>query len=220
VGMRLLAGREFDERDLAAGQKVAVVNEAMANRYFPNHPAVGGLIGFPNPEFEIIGVVADARVNAVRQSANPMVYFPLPSKTIPRDLVIRTASDPAQMTNEIRRTMQRLDSNLVIERVITMSDQVNSTLNTDRLIASLSSTFGLIALGLASFGLYGLMSYTVARRNAELGVRIALGAARGEVLRMILKESLILVSSGIVAGLAMVFLVRHMLSAIVFGIDV
>jgi predicted permease len=220
VGMRLVAGREFDGRDLASGQKVAVVNESMASRYFANHSAVGGLIGFPNPDFEIIGVVADARVNAVRQSANPMVYFPLPSNTIPRDLVIRTSSDPAQMTDEIRRTLQRLDPNLVIERVITMSDQITSTLNTDRLIASLSSTFGVIALGLASFGLYGLMTYTVTRRNAELGVRIALGAARGAVLRMILKESLILVAGGIVAGLAMVFLVRHLLSAIVFGIDV
>jgi predicted permease len=218
VGMHLVAGRDFEERDLASQHKVAVVNEAMANRYFPDHSAIGGLLGFPNPDTEIVGVIADARVNAVRQQANPMVYFPLPSAVIRRALTVRTAVDPARLTDELRNTLRRVDSNLVIEQIVTMPDQVKSTLNTDQLIASLTSTFGIIALGLACFGLYGVMSYAVARRNSELGVRMALGAARPEVLWIILKESLVLVCCGIALGFAMVYLLRGMLSAILFGI--
>lgn len=218
--MRLVGGREFDEWDLASRRKVAVVNEAMANRYFPNRTAIGGLFGFPNPEIEIVGIIADARVNAVRQPANPMVYLPIESYVIPRSLEVRTALDPAPIADELRNALPEVDSNLVIERITTMSDQVKGTLNTEQLIASLTSTFGVLAVGLACFGLYGVISYAVARRKPELGVRIALGASRSEVLWMILKESLVLVSGGIALGLVLVFLLRRVLSAILFGIGV
>ncbi len=218
VGMRMVQGREFDDRDLGSKRKVAIVNQAMANRYFSNRTAIGGLFGFPNPEIEIVGVVADARVNAVRQPANPMVYLPIESFSIPRDLEVRTGLDPAPVAGELRNALREVDSNLVIEGITIMSDRVKGTLNSEHLIASLTSIFGILALGLACFGLYGVISYAVSRRKPELGVRFALGAARSEVLWMILKESLVLVFSGIVLGLLLVFLLRGVLSAILFGI--
>jgi predicted permease len=217
VGMHLVAGRDFDGRENAAS-KVAIVNEAMTRRYFPNKPAIGQRFGSPNADTEIIGVVQDARVNAVRDEPVAMAYYPIEPPAVPASLEVRTTADPHLIETELRKALLEGDQNLPIDRITALSDQVNSNMNPDRLIAGLTSAFGALALGLACFGLYGVMSYAVARRRPELGVRMALGASRTSVLWMILRESLLLVCGGLAFGLALVFLARRLLSALLFGI--
>jgi ABC-type antimicrobial peptide transport system permease subunit len=132
---------------------------------------------------------------------------------------VRTAGDPQWILAEVTKTIARVEPNLPVERVTTLDEQVSGNLNQERLVAQLASGFGALALGLACFGLYGVMSYAVARRTSELGIRIALGAPRSHVLWMVFRESLGLVLAGLALGLPLVLAVSRLISGMLFGIS-
>jgi predicted permease len=206
VGMTLLEGRAIDDRDREGSAPVVVVNQQFAERYFKGRRALGGHIRFGDlsaPSAEIVGVVANAKYNEMREEAPEAAFVPVYQRPeFVESLDIRAAGDPAALTSEVRRVLGEVDRNLPIREVTTLQAQVDRRLSPERLVATLTSFFGLFALLLASIGLFGVMSYAVSRRTSEIGIRMALGAESGSVLWMVLRESLWLVVIGAVAGLA------------------
>jgi predicted permease len=219
VGMPLLAGRELDVRDGEKAPKVAVINEAMARRYFANRNPLGERFGYAKPNVEIVGVVRDARVTSVRDAAVPMAYYAMQQwKNYSNNIDVRAVGDPRWIAGEVRKAVHETDPNLPINRVATMTEQISDSVNMERLVAYLTSAFGILALALASVGLYGVMSYAVSRRTAELGIRMALGAHPSQVLWMVLRESLGLVVLGVGLGLPLVFAASRFLKGMLFGV--
>src|SRR6266513_1074052 len=217
VGMQLLEGREFSARDTHKSPMVAIVNQAMVHRYFAGRSAVGQRFGSGTPDREIIGVVRDARVTSVQQAPVPMAYYFLPQMMAPAEAIeVKTAADPRWSVAEVGRAAVEVDPNLPIRSVTTLSDQVDDNLNQERLVAFLTVVFGALALGLACCGLYGVMSYVVARRTSELGIRMALGASPRQVLWSVLLESLGLVGLGLALGLLSVLAASKLLSGMLF----
>ncbi len=220
VGMRLLEGRDFNRQDTQGSPLVAIVNEAMVRRYFQGRGAIGQRFGYDEPDVEIVGVVQDARVNSVQEAAVPMAFYPLQQRPVfAGTLDVRTAGDPQWIVAEVTKTVAAVDPNLPVERVTTIEEQVSGDLNQERLVAQLTSTFGLLALGLACFGLYGVMSYAVARRTSELGLRMALGAPRSHVLWMVFRESLWLVLAGLALGLPLVLAASRLIAGMLFQVS-
>ncbi len=218
VGMRLLAGREFTNDDNGK-QRVAVVNESLARRYFRGD-AVGNHLGFDAPDRLIVGVVADARVNDLHEQASPMLWYPVAettSMTMP-GLDVRIRGDAARVSADIRAALEGLDSRIRVRSVITLPEQIRTTLAREVMLAGISLVFGVVALLLAAVGLYGVMSYRVARRTSEIGVRIALGASSRAVLWSTMRQSLTMVVAGLVLGAAGAVYGGRTVSGLLFGI--
>jgi predicted permease len=219
VGMQLFEGRDFSDRDAEKAPIVAIINEAMVRRYFAGRSAIGQHFGSGTYDREIIGVVRNARVSSVQEAPVPMAYYFLPQMMAPAEAMeVRTAADPRWSIEEVRKVVSDVDPNLPIISVTTLSDQVNENVTQERLVAFLTFVFGGLALGLACFGLYGVMSYAVARRTPELGIRMALGASRQQVLWNILLESFGLVGLGLAVGLPSVVAASKLLSGLLFGL--
>jgi predicted permease len=220
TGMRLVAGRQFDSRDREDTAKVAIVNRAMAERYFRNGAAVGRRFGYGRLDTEVVGVVENARVNRVQEPARPMAFFPMAQEITPaRTLDVRAVGDPRSIAAEVRRAVVEVDKGLPIGSVTLLSDQVAAGLRQERLIAGLTSIFGILALGLASVGLFGVMSYAVSRRTTEFGIRMALGAQQSRVLRSVFRESVTVVAYGLVAGIPVTLIVSSFLSSLLFDVS-
>jgi len=219
VGMPVVAGRELDAPDTERAPKVAVINEAMARRYFANRSPLAERFGYATPNVEIVGVVRDARVTNVRDAAVPMAYYAMQQWTnYSNNIDVRAVGDPRWIVGEVRKAVHEADPNLPLNRVATMTEQISDSVNMERLVAYLTSAFGILALALASVGLYGVMSYAVSRRTAELGIRMALGAHPSQVLWMVLRESLVLVGLGVALGLPLVFAASRFLKGMLFGL--
>jgi hypothetical protein len=222
VGMPLLAGRALTEWDLARTPNVAVVNKTLAARYFADwRQAVGHRIGLATPDIEIVGIVDDARgLGNVKAAAGPSVFVPLSQRpVIPRALEVRTSVDPASTIAAVRRAVGTAAPSLPIESVETVEARMRRSLGQERLVVLLTSGFGALALGLAGFGLFGVLSYAVARRTPEFGLRMALGATRSHILRSVVGDALWLVASGVLVGLPCVFAVGAVASALLFGVS-
>jgi predicted permease len=219
VGMRLIAGRAFTEHDIAIPDSVAVINEAAAARYFKNRSPIGQRFGEDTPTIEIIGVVRDARVNTVREDITPMAFYPFPMTTFAGTLEVRTAVDPRNVADALRRVITQVDPGLPVDRVTILTDQAATTLRQERLIARLTTVLGILALGLACLGLYGVMSYGVKQRTAELGIRFALGASRAVVLWTVLRESLLLIIVGVAIGLPLVLAASQVVGTMLFEVS-
>lgn len=221
VGMRLLAGRDFTERDTERAPLVAIINQAAARRYFPNGNALGRRLGYGKPNVEIVGIVADARVNSEREAAPPMAFYPLSQGAAYGGCVeVRVPGNGTARIGEIREAIMKVDPKLPIDSIRTVRDQVNGNLRRDRLIVSLASVFGALALALACFGIYGTMSYAVARRTNEIGIRMALGAVPGRVFRLVFCESLALLGVGLLMGAPLIVAASRPVSRVVLGVDV
>jgi predicted permease len=219
VGMTLAEGRGFDERDRAGSPQVAVVNQKFAQRFFAGRTAVGGHVSFDgqNPSIEIVGVAGDAKYNDMREEEPEMVFLPV--YQVPehlQSLEIRTRGDTEALSGQVKQVLAEVDRNLPVRSVMTMNAQVDRALQQERLMTNLTSFFGLLALLLASIGLFGVMSYAVSRRTGEIGIRMALGAERGSVLWMVLRESLWLVVIGAAAGLAAAFASTRLLANLLY----
>jgi predicted permease len=220
TGMRLVEGRDFDNRDREDTPKVAIVNRTMVQRFFPDRRAVGRRIGYGTPDTEIVGVVEDARFNRIQEAPRPMAFYPLAQMPVDAAaLDVRATGDPRSIVTDVRRAVAEVDGSLPIDRVTILSDQVARGLRQERLIAGLTSIFGILALGLACVGLFGVMSYSVSRRTTEFGIRMALGAERSHVLRSVLRESLAIVTYGLAAGIPAALIASWLLSDLVFGIS-
>jgi predicted permease len=222
VGIPLVSGRYFSASDSAQSPKVAIISETMASRVFPNKSPLGqrfSIGGSINAEMEVVGVVKDARYTTLTEETPSMAYYPYAQRPQPlRNLVVRISGQPERVIGSIRQAIKQVNPNVPIDEVETLSDHIGRSLVQQRLIAQLASFFGLLALLLTCIGLYGLMSYAVARRTKEIGIRIALGAGKANVLWLILREVLILSVIGIVVGLVGALLTTKTATALLFGL--
>lgn len=222
----LLRGRDFDERDNERSPKVAVVNETFVKRYLSDRDPMGQHIGLePGPaDIEIVGIAGDAKYASLREEAPATVYRPFSQDTaIPfMCYELRTAVAPLSLVPAVRTAVAELDRNVPLSGIETESQQVDNALLQERLFAKLSGFFGLVALLLACVGLYGILSYGVARRTSEIGIRMALGAQRGNVLSMVMRETLLLVLAGtaigIPASLAATRYASSLISDLLYGV--
>jgi predicted permease len=223
VGIPLIAGRAFDERDTEHGPRVAIVNESIARRYFNGYNPIGRRLGFPQPDTEIVGVVRDARTQTLHEPAVPMVYRPVDQKaanlfTPLTNLDVSVVGDPKRAAIAIRDAIRRAEPDLLLGDVGPMSERLSRDLSRERLVAHLASSFAVLAWLLASLGLYGVLSYGVARRTQEIGVRMALGARRTEVMRIVLGQSLRMTVIGIGLGLLGAATGARYLAGMLFGV--
>jgi len=229
MGIPLLNGRVFGSQDTNTSPKVAIINEAAARKYFPNQNPLGQRYGSSietNAEIEIVGVLRDAKYDSVRDAVPPTMYVPYTQARVGGAVFeVRTAGDAASVTSGIREAVKQVDSNLPVTDVSTQIEQVEQRFQQERFFAQAYSLFGGLALVLASIGLFGLMSYNVSRRTNEIGIRMALGAQRGDVLSLIMRESMFLVVAGVLIGLGIALAAgkyltaRQYLEALLFGLS-
>jgi predicted permease len=226
IGQRLLQGRDFSVTDRAGAPRVIVVSDSLARRFFPRGGVLGRRLaigaGDDPPTYEIVGVVSDARQNSPRAERGMTLYYPYRQQPAGRlgrmGLVVRTTQAPALLAQRIRETLRALDPRLPVLKLDSVAEQLDDVLFQDRLVASLATCFGAAAVLLVCLGLYGVLSYTVARRTSEIGVRLALGASPLRVSRMVLGESLLLVSLGTAAGLPAALLAARLVASRLFGV--
>jgi len=220
----LLAGREFSNADRAGSPKVAIVNQSMARHFFGNTNPIGRRVSIPGYRadtswLEIVGEVRDIKVHDLREPTTLMLYVPMfQAPEGGATFEVRTAIDPASAQAAILSAVKAIDGRLPVYSVKSLSDQLDDSLVEERLVASLSSVFGLLALLLTCVGLYGLMAYTVNRRTGEIGIRMALGAQRGRIARMVLRETLLLVACGLAIGVPVAALLSHWIASQLFGL--
>jgi predicted permease len=217
-------GREFDRRDDESSRKVAIVNESFAKHYFGSENPLGKKIGKGDtyPDTEIVGVARDTRYASVREETPRFWYMPYEQvdwKAADLTLHIRTAADPNTIIPALRDAIQTIDNNIAVDRVITVESLVEDHLSTERLVATLSSFFGLLAALLASVGLYGVMAYTTARRRREIGVRLALGAEPARVRRLVLRGAMAQAAAGIAVGLPTALGATRLIESQLFGVE-
>jgi predicted permease len=221
--MRLLLGRPFNGRDHDAAPKVAIINDTAARKYFPNENPIGRRFGNSvetTSEFEIVGVLRDAAYDSVRDAVPPTMYVPYTQARVSSAIFeVRTAGDPLNAIGTLRQAVKEIDSTLPLTDVSTQSEQIERRLLQEKLFARAYVLFGGLALSIASVGLFGLMSYSVSRRTNEIGVRMALGAQRGDVLRLVMNESMALVLVGIVVGVAVALAAGRLVSVHLFGLS-
>jgi predicted permease len=205
LGIPILEGRDFTDRDSAKEPAVAIVNKQFADHFFPGQSALGRHLGWGNgPQtklnIEIVGVVANALYEGPREGVRRQVYIPSWGKQS-RAFYVRTATPSSAAFGTIRAMVRELDAGLPIYAMKTLEGQLDETLMTDHVVASLSAGFGALATLLAAIGLYGVMAFVVARRRKELGIRLALGADPGQVVWIVMKEVLVLLAIGLAIGL-------------------
>jgi predicted permease len=221
----MVAGREIDERDGPGSPAVAVVSELFAKTNFGNESPVGRhlTLGERAPlDLEIVGVCKDARSNGLKRSVSPLVYIPyhLQPRTYPLNQVfyaVRTAGDPLAHVNTIREIVHQADPLLPVTNVQTQTAQIDRSINQEITFARLCTAFGILALAIACVGLYGTMSYKVARRTSEIGIRMALGAQRGAMIWMVLREVLVLAGLGLAIGMLGAFAASRLVESFLFG---
>jgi predicted permease len=202
----LLAGREFRDADLDQPRRV-VVNQALARRYFAGRDPIGLHVWLENERdpYEIVGVAGDAKYQDIRLPAPPTVYLFAPLLRGSTTLSLRTDGNPIAVAAEARRIANEAIGPDAVRSVTTLAEQVDAALVPERLMAILAGFFGAVGALLAAIGLYGLLAYTVTRRTREIGIRMALGATRGDVTRMIVRSALTLVLAGLVIGAPVAF---------------
>ena len=227
MGIALRAGRDFDERDLGAGaEHVGVVNEAFVRQIMNGENPVGKRFRADGRSREIIGVVEDSTYASLRTGAPPLVYQPFLQTDTGRGqmtLHVRTADGAAGVVARVREEVQRIDPAMPLFAIDTLAAQMNGVLSRERLVATLSTLFGLLALVLASVGLYGLMAFSVVRRTGEMGIRMALGAGRHSVVGLVMREALLLVLIGLALGVPAALIAGRVsasrISGLVFGLS-
>jgi predicted permease len=226
LGIPLLLGREIGLQDTPASSKVAMVNEAFVHHYFPNENPIGHRFGIGGPaqagDYEIVGVLKDAHFQDVKEKQEDATFLGiLQDKTLDAvrgELEVRTESDPRSISAEIRRAATQEDPRLPVSSVRYLSEQVDSNFDRERLAARLVSFFGVLALLLACVGLYGVVAQGVARRTNEIGVRMALGAQRGNILWMVVRDTLALLALGLAIGIPAALGASHFISSQLYGL--
>jgi putative ABC transport system permease protein len=225
MGTPLIAGREFTERDGAGGPKVAVVNQAFAKQYAKAGSLLGKHLAFGGGDriqldWEIVGIVRDSKYGSLREQADPFIYVPnTQQETLERmTFFVRATSDQSNLGTEIRTLVRNMDANLPVFRMSLMDVQIADSIYRDRLIAILASAFGVLATLLAAIGLYGVVAFNVARRTAEMGLRMALGALPANVVALVMREVGLLVGAGALVGLAAAASLSRLVESQLFGL--
>jgi predicted permease len=227
MGMTVLRGRPFAETDRGSAPLVAIVNRAFAQQFLGGADPVGRRVAFcagtpcvpRRGLMEIVGLLEDAKYYSLREDSRAMLYVPIAQDAQnPRELEVRTAGDPAAIAARLHRELSTGDSRLAIVSMTPLQNQVDASIVPERLVAQLSTAFGLLALALAAIGLYGVIAYVTAQRIGEIGIRMALGADRGEVRRLVLADTLRLVVIGVAIGLPAALAGARLLESQLYGI--
>lgn len=223
LGIPLLRGRDFGAQDQENSPGVVIINETFAGRYFPNQDPLGRRLSFggtQGPWLEVVGVVRDAKYLTLGELPTPFVYQSLRQRhESGMVLHVRTGGSPASYLAAVRGEVQAVEKNLPITNVRPMTELLDISLSPARMGALLLGTFGLLALLLAAIGLYGVISFLVSRRTHEIGIRLALGAQRADVLRLILREGMTLVGFGLALGLLAALIATRLLAGFLYGVS-
>jgi predicted permease len=223
MGIPLLAGRTFGPQDTASSQKVTVISETMARTMFPSGSPIGHRYGVGGPEhandLEVIGVVKDVKFGSLQEDQQTLDYYPVDQQVrYLNDFEVRYSGDFDAIAPAVRRAIHDVDRNLPISNMTTLEEQVGRSITNQRLVAQLSTFFGLLAVFLSCIGIYGLMSYVVTRRTNEIGIRMALGAERSHVRWLVMREILLLVAVGIAIGVPAALAGNRLISNMLFGV--
>ncbi len=225
LGIPLLRGRKFTDADNENAPLVGMINSLVARRFFPNDDPVGKRFMFGHPDdkndwITIVGVVGDTKLYGLANPSRLEVYIPLrQSPTSDMDLIVKSSVDAAALTSAIRAEVAAVDKDQPIFAISTMNDIVSNSISTRRITLRLLGLFSGLALILAAIGIYGVISYSVAQRTREIGIRMTLGAQRGEVLRMVLKEGMKIASAGVAIGLAASIGLTRLMSSLLFSVS-
>jgi putative ABC transport system permease protein len=228
MGIPLLAGRGVQWQDTASSLKVVVVNDAFARQFLDGRSPIGYKITFKNflskgPDFsyEIVGMVGDAKYASLRRVPQPTIYAPFGQAPFPLSALhyeVRTAGNPIAIVPAARDVVHSLDANVPLSEIKTQAEQIAEASMQERLFAQVTSFFSGLAALLSSIGLYGLIAYSVARRTHEIGVRMALGAQWGDILRMVIGQGMLLAGIGIVVGIGGALALTRFLRSMLFEI--
>lgn len=225
-GISLLQGRTFNEGDNETAPQVALLNETAARFYFGDRNPLGARLSFKRAKaaaavYQVIGVVRDSRYNSLREPDTRMVYLPMRQALDQLGrlmLAVRGEGRAIDLTTAVRNELRVAGNDILLTHLTTLNEQVDQSLLQERLLATLALFFGLLALLLASIGLYGVMSYDVARRTNELGIRVALGARKVDVLKLILRQGMGLVGIGVGSGLIAAVSLTSLVSNQLYGV--
>jgi predicted permease len=226
LSLPVLLGREISLQDTPASNKVAVVNQTFVQRFYPGENPIGRRITFEEDsdkdDVEIVGVIGDVKYRNPKEPVRPTVYRPIfqvqEQGAFSNAIQIRTDGDPLSIAPAVRAAIAQVDDKLTIGTFTSLRLQTEDTLRQERLIAQLVSFFGILALVLAAVGLYGIMSHAVVRRTNEIGIRMALGAERRNIVVMVLRESMVLVLFGVVIGVPVSIAAAKLISSQLFGL--
>jgi putative ABC transport system permease protein len=220
LGIPLLAGRDFNAQDRTGSPAVVIVNEVFARRYLGGN-AVGKRLKFGSGQFrEIVGVVRTSKYRNLREEPLPFIYTPLAQE--PQSgmtLMVRTLDDPAALAGAVRNELRAVNKDVPLFSVQAMAQRIADQLAADRVVAVLLSVFGASALLLAAIGIYGVVGYAVAQRTHEIGIRIALGADRQDILKLIVGQGMVLIAVGAAIGLALALAATQLLKSLLFGVS-
>ncbi|MFY9724893.1 MAG: ABC transporter permease [Bryobacteraceae bacterium] len=221
AGIPVLAGREFGEQDRENTPLVALVNQTFAHRFFGDENPIGRRFGDGRRRYEIVGVVGDAKYGYVRERMRAMVFYPMWQARARASSVlhVRTMAEPRALEPPIRREIQAIDNEVMISQIRTLPEVIRSQLREDRMFAALASFFALLALALGAIGIYGIVAYRAARRTAEIGVRMALGAQKSDVQWLIMRETLVLLAAGAAIGVPAALAAARLVKSQLFALD-
>ena len=227
LGVPLLLGREIGLQDTPTSEKVAVVNQAFAKSFFHDENPIGRRATFEEKsdkdDFEIVGVIADSKYDSAKGKPDRTVFRPIfqvqDQQTFQNVFELRTAGDPLSLSAAVRATVAQVNDKLPIANITSLRLQTDEALNQEKLITQLVSFFGLLGLLLSCVGLYGIMAHAVVRRTNEIGIRMALGAERRNIIWMVLKESLLLVAIGLAVGIPAAWAAAHLIASQLFGVN-
>jgi len=222
-GIPLLEGRDIRDTDTSTSQRVVLVNETFVKKLLPHTNPIGHLLGNPkkNP-YTIVGVTRDSKYRSVDEEPRAMAYYPYTQGTgAPPTLQVelRTKGDPMALLPSVERVMHGMDPNIPLEKPMSQSAVFEDSYAQQRLFSRLAMFFGLLAALLVGIGLYGTLSYRISRRSTEIGVRMALGAQRGRVLRMVMRESLLVTALGVALGIPLAMMTGHFMESMLFGLE-
>ncbi|HWP44340.1 MAG TPA: ABC transporter permease [Blastocatellia bacterium] len=223
MGTRLIRGRDFTERDDENATRVAIINEAFARRFWPGEDPIGKRFSSGSAEsakLQVIGVTENGLYAGLNEDGTPAFYRPMwQSYSGSTYVIARGDTDPQRLIASVRNEVSRLDPNMPIGTARTLAEKLSVPMLPARLAASVLGSFGLLALGLAAIGIYGVMSYAVSRRRREMGIRMALGAQASDVLKVVLGEGMALVGAGVAIGLMASFALTRVMASLLFGVS-
>ena len=226
MGIPLRQGRDIDERDDLSRPQVAVVSESFAKKYFPGENAIGRRFTIAPGEIEIVGVVGDVKVRGLERSPEPQMYLSYRQQQgpsfpffMPKDLVIRATAPLAQLVPAVRRIIHEADPTQPISGVQTLGDIVSDQMASREVQVRVIAAFAAIAFFLAAVGIHGLLAFSVSQRRHEIGVRMALGARQGTIVRMVLRQGVVLALCGVIPGIAVAYAAGRAMQSLLFGVD-
>jgi len=221
VGTRILRGRAFDSGDNANSPKVVLISQTMARRFWPNQDPIGHSLRMEKKDYEIIGLVEDVKINHIEEAPEPYMYLPLAQTHAGGELILETTGDPRLWIPAVKREIRAVNKSALVVWIQTGADILRSeeSVYVQRMAVGMVGSLSLLGMFLASVGLYGVVAYLVNRRTHEIGIRLTLGAGGWQILKLVLRQGLILVVIGALVGLALAFATTRFISNMLFGVS-